>query len=646
MRVYPSHPRITKPPYGALVDWSNPLTRGLVAYWPTNEFCWGPNSVSASGVSRTHQISSSGGGATWAPGRNGSPAWSFASSNYAWTGSNSDFDLSIGAIFLWFRTTQASNPIFLHGRHDFSNSFNGITIYIDTGSNPVSAAMKATASPGGGCTCAGSITGMLDGNWHMVALNFSQANGDTCELYTDGRLSATATNGGSWAFNNQDLRWGKALDNFWTALTGQIDFGGWFNRKLSGAEWQQLYEDPYGWFQPPAIKRYNKLWIFSTFNNSLALPATTGYTTLTGQSFTNIVTLHGTTGFTINVGNWFNTLTLSAVTTLNSTLVTGYAGNLTLHATTGWAVLQGIYDVSVIFAPHAVFNINAQQVFSNTITLGSVTSMPLDSGAAFLNVLFNNTTAFNVDSAFVQNVSLTLSASTSGGYVLEVIHVGVVDATSTLHFTQFGSFSKTPGAHNVFTPSEAASVQKILNQLATSQLVFAQLTGRTSTFVRTVSQVFPVKQGSTKPIQIIGAPVVTYYRPAAFVHIVPKKSFLLLQAPGWNVALPNPELGDTQDQLGKVVVKRSINNGVYSYIKRSELQKLSYTIRMTRNKSLELQAFVDANIANAITLTTYQGEVWIVKITNNPIDFVPKDRWYPTRERVDVTIDFTGVRVF
>ena len=645
MRTYPSRLRIQKPVIGAQLDWSNPLTRGLVAYWPTNEFVWGPRSFGK--ITFTHEISSSGAGSTWGPGRDGGPAWNITSSGaYAWTSTSTDFDLATGAIFFWFRTVQASNPIFLHGRASASSSFNGITIYLEgSGNNCVSAAMKATGSPGGGGTAVGTIVGN-DGGWHMAALNFNQANGAVNDLYVDGRHSASVTNGGSWTFSNQDLRWGKSLDSFWTPFVGQIDFGAWFSRNLDPSEWLELYTNPYGWFQPPAIKRYNKLWVFSTFNNSLILPATTGYTTLTGQSFTNTVTLHGTTGFTINVGNWFNTLTLPAVTTLNTTLVTGYAGNLTLHATTGWAVLQGIYNVSVIFAPHAAFNVQAQQVFSNTITLGSATSMPLDSGAAYLNVLFNNTTAFTPDSAFVQNVSLTLSTSTSGGYVLEVIHVGVVDATSTLHFTQFGSFSKTPSAHSIFTPSEAASVQKILNRFATSQLVFAQLTGRTSTFTRTVSQVFPVKQGSTKPIQIIGAPVVSYYRPAAFVYVVPKKSFLLLQAPGWNVALPNPELGDTQDFMGKVAVKRSINNQVYTYIKRSELQKLSYTFRMTRNKSLELQAFVDANIANAITMTTYQGEVWIVKISNNPIDFVPKDRWYPTRERVDVTIDFTGVRVF
>jgi hypothetical protein len=425
-----------------------------------------------------------------------------------------------------------------------------------------------------------------------------------------------------------------------------MDFGGWFNRNLTQAEWEELFTNPYGWFKPAPIKRYNKLWIAQTFNNSLTLPATTGYSTLTGQKFTNTVTFTGTTVFIPNVGNWFNTLTLPTVSTFNGTYVAFTNVSLTLTGTTGFVIFQGVHDVTITYATHPSFNLQTQIAYENTLTFASFTSTILEDGNYLENLSLASTTAFNPESAFVQNVSISFDVSTAEGWVLEVIHVGVVDASNTLHFTQSAVRQKIAAVIQTLTLLESASVAKVLNQLATNQLVFAQLANRTLTFTRTVSQVFPIKQGSIKPLQILGAPVVQYVQPAAFVYVVPKKSFLLLQAPGWSIALPNPELGDSQEHLGKVAVKRSINNSVYSYIKRSDLQKLSYNFRMTRNKSLELQAFVDANIANPITMTTYQGEIWVGKISNNPLDFVPKDRWYPTRERVDVTIDFTGVRVF
>jgi|GEM_PF-2329795 len=86
--------------------------------------------------------------------------------------------------------------------------------------------------------------------------------------------------------------------------------------------------------------------------------------------------------------------------------------------------------------------------------------------------------------------------------------------------------------------------------------------------------------------------------------------------------LPNPEFGDTEGFTADVVVKRSMNNTLYSYVKQKDGRKrLLMRFRLTRMKALELRAFIRAYYRTEIELLDHEGQRWLGWITTNPNEF-------------------------
>lgn len=111
------------------------------------------------------------------------------------------------------------------------------------------------------------------------------------------------------------------------------------------------------------------------------------------------------------------------------------------------------------------------------------------------------------------------------------------------------------------------------------------------------------------------------------------------------IILPCPQMGDSERSLHSQVVKRSMTNVLYTYVRRNDLQQLSYTFILGRPLAYDLQDFVEANISRIITLTNWKGEVWKVRITTNPLDFVSQSRYENEGEKWQVTIEFQGLRM-
>lgn len=91
-------------------------------------------------------------------------------------------------------------------------------------------------------------------------------------------------------------------------------------------------------------------------------------------------------------------------------------------------------------------------------------------------------------------------------------------------------------------------------------------------------------------------------------------------APSITTLLPNPKFSDVESRDQTVDRKRTMNNTLYTYAKDTGVSRLTYSFILTRAKSEELQAFVDALLGEEILVTNHKNEQWLVTIANNPFE--------------------------
>lgn len=116
------------------------------------------------------------------------------------------------------------------------------------------------------------------------------------------------------------------------------------------------------------------------------------------------------------------------------------------------------------------------------------------------------------------------------------------------------------------------------------------------------------------------------------------------------IILPNPRFGDSESLRVEVIIKRAINGTRYTYIKRkgTNSRKLQWTFKVTRNKSLELKAFIQSYFASTIVVTDHNDRKWIGNFTNNPFELSTDSRAAPAiapmprGESVVITLEFEG----
>jgi hypothetical protein len=132
-----------------------------------------------------------------------------------------------------------------------------------------------------------------------------------------------------------------------------------------------------------------------------------------------------------------------------------------------------------------------------------------------------------------------------------------------------------------------------------------------------------------------------------FSVILASKKYILLQAPfsliQTSVILPNPLLDDNESLVSDFTLRRTMSNVPYTYVKTTKNRRLRYTFTLNRMKALELEAFFDAYNGADIKMLNWKGEIWKVKLINNPIDFTQTRRAEPGGDRTDVNLEFEGV---
>jgi hypothetical protein len=114
--------------------------------------------------------------------------------------------------------------------------------------------------------------------------------------------------------------------------------------------------------------------------------------------------------------------------------------------------------------------------------------------------------------------------------------------------------------------------------------------------------------------------------------------------------LPNPQFSDQEGLMVSVVRKMAMDGTRYTYVKRKgDRRKLKWSFRLTRNKGLELRAFIFAYFASQVKVIDHNGRVWIGNFTSNPFEFDTAERAgpaispMPRGESVTIEIEFEGV---
>lgn len=103
--------------------------------------------------------------------------------------------------------------------------------------------------------------------------------------------------------------------------------------------------------------------------------------------------------------------------------------------------------------------------------------------------------------------------------------------------------------------------------------------------------------------------------------------------------LPNPQMSDVENHQTELSIKRSMNNTKRTYIKRSPRRLLTYEFILTRQKALELRAFIELYYYSRIVLINHKDEEWVVSLVNNPFEFNATFREYMT-----ITLNFEGIQ--
>jgi hypothetical protein len=127
------------------------------------------------------------------------------------------------------------------------------------------------------------------------------------------------------------------------------------------------------------------------------------------------------------------------------------------------------------------------------------------------------------------------------------------------------------------------------------------------------------------------------------------RHYMMLQAP-WGaieqtVTLPSPELQDAENLVDTITINYAEDGTLYTYVKSQKERRLNYTFSLTRQKSLELQSFIDAWNSDAWKMLNWKGEIWKVKLVTNPIEFVPARRGAPCGPTTEVSFTLEGEKI-
>ena len=285
-------------------------------------------------------------------------------------------------------------------------------------------------------------------------------------------------------------------------------------------------------------------------------------------------------------------------------------------------------------------------VFTQTITTDVV--VPASNILVFTQTITTQST-FNRSVSntlgFTQKINLGFSKSLFNIFVINqnvrTASIYNVSVSNTLQLQQ--RISDPNPQHIQF--SQSVSVVVIRKGNSSNQLNLNQSVTANVVYNRSVGNVIIFRTGYTRHSEIPG---LTINVNTAEGEVV--KSLVILETDDNVIVLPTPLLSDKQSfDGGKVDVKKSIIDDLYTYVRHTNKEKLIYTFSLDYPKAKELVVFLQNNLSKIIKLKNFKGENWMVYIFNSPFEFVYKTLAKTTcsslNERIEVTLEFVGEQI-
>jgi hypothetical protein len=128
-------------------------------------------------------------------------------------------------------------------------------------------------------------------------------------------------------------------------------------------------------------------------------------------------------------------------------------------------------------------------------------------------------------------------------------------------------------------------------------------------------------------------------------QIIKSNKVTILQTLHRAITLPSAELRDSVANSDEVAIRRSMNGGTRTYVKRSDRQKFKYSFTVGKVKSRELRDFLLNYNSDIIQINNWKGEIWYAYLMNNPVELTATGRYLNEDEKVEITLEFEGVRI-
>ena len=115
--------------------------------------------------------------------------------------------------------------------------------------------------------------------------------------------------------------------------------------------------------------------------------------------------------------------------------------------------------------------------------------------------------------------------------------------------------------------------------------------------------------------------------------------------------MPNPDFGDGENLVVGLDKKIAMDGTLRTYVKRKGRRKLQWTFGLSRNKGLEVRAFIQSYFASKILVTDHNDRKWVGHFVSNPFEFetdrrsAPAIAPMPRGERQRITIEFEGEEI-
>lgn len=215
--------------------------------------------------------------------------------------------------------------------------------------------------------------------------------------------------------------------------------------------------------------------------------------------------------------------------------------------------------------------------------------------------------------------------------------------TSNIAFSQLVGFVLVNQVNQTLSLSQQATVNlKVLNRSASNTLNLSQTVSVSPIYTRSLTSTLQLVQGQNKKTNLPGDSI---FVPGALVGKVSKSVVFENSINSAAIILPRPLPSDTEGLQSELIAKTAITGKKYTYARKADTRKLSYSFNLSTIKARELQKFIENNLSDRLTMFNFRGEVWNGYITNNPVSFDISGRDGECTDRYQVTIEFEGVNL-